>query len=185
MAEARERPCQVCSHPDVEALNMAVVNGKSLRAIATDFGYTYTRQDGQQEPDHKAISRHRDKCMAEAYQHARANRDEATGAAMLDRLRQLDDAVDEQLARLRAGSVVRVDGVPLLNDDGSPVRKYAEADLRGAIREARNNLELRSKLAGANPEGDPDAADAARELLLSAEARKAIDGLEKLLAGDG
>lgn len=184
MSEARERPCQVDAHPDVEAINMAIINGKSLREVARVFGFTYTRGDGEQEPDHKAISRHRDRCMAEAYQHARAGRDEATGAAMLDRLRQLDAAVDEQLARLRKGSVVRHDGVPLLNEDGSPVVKYAEADLRGAIREARNNLELRSKLAGANPESDPDAADAARELLLSAEARLAIDGLERLLAGD-
>src|SRR6478609_7861625 len=140
MAEARERPCQVCSHPDVEAINMAVVNGKSLRAIATMGGFTYTDKAGEQQPDHKAITRHRDKCMAEAYQHARAARDEASGAAMLDRLRELDAAVDEQLARLRKGTPVTHDGVPMLDPDGRPVMKYAEADLRGAIREARNNL---------------------------------------------
>lgn len=185
MAEARERPCQVCSNPDVEAINMAVINGKSLRDIARDFGYTYTRtSDGEQEPDHKAIARHRDKCMAEAYQHARASRDEASGQAMLDRLHQLDEVVDESIARLRAGKVVTHDGVPLLNPDGTAVRAYAEADIRGVIREARRNLELRSKLAGVNPETDPDAAADARELLGSPEARRAITELEAMLSGE-
>lgn len=179
----RQHPCRVCQHPDRAALEMALVNGKSQREVARTGGFTYTDHAGQEQPDHKIVSRHIDRCMGEAYRIAKADDLAATGKAMLDRLGMLDTVVDESLERLRRGTVVTHDGVPLLEPDGQPVRKWAEADIRGTIREARRNLELRSRLAGVTPEGDPDAADNARELLTQAAARLAINELEALLGG--
>lgn len=180
-----ERPCQVCSHPDREAIEQAVVNGKSQREIARTFTLGYNRDDPERfYPDNKIVARHIDQHMGEAYRLAVADDQVALGRALTERLAHLDQVIDEQIARLRAGVVVKRDGVPLLNDDGSEFRTFSEADIRGAIREARRNLELRSRLSGVTPDGDPDAADDARRALASPGARKMISELEQYLGSD-
>lgn len=176
------RPCQVCSHPDREAIEQAIVNGKSMREVARTFRVGHERPDGEFSPNHKTVAKHMDDCMGDAYRAVQAEDAHASGRAMLDRLHHLDEVVDEQITRLREGVVVKMDGQPLLNDDGSPVKRFSEADIRGAVREARRNLELRSRLSGATPEADPDAADDARRALTSPQARKAISDLEAMLA---
>lgn len=176
------RPCQVCAHPDREAIEQAIVNGKSLREVARTFVIGYNRDEPERfYPDHKIVSRHVDECMGDAYRAAVADEVVNSGKVLLDRLAALDEVMDEQITRLRKGVVQRQDGVPLLNPDGSEVKRYAEADIRGAVREARRNLELRSRLLGATPEGDPDAADDARRALGDPEVRKAISDLEQML----
>lgn len=176
------RPCQVCSHPDREAIEQAILNGKSQREVARTFTIGYNRDDPERfYPDNKIVARHMDDCMGDAYRAVQAEDAAASGRAMLYRLHRLDEVVDEQIARLREGTVVKMDGVPLLDDDGRPVRRFSEADIRGAVREARRNLELRSRLAGVTPEGDPDAADDARRALTDPMIRKAISDVEQML----
>lgn len=179
-------PCRVCSHPDREAIDQAILNGKSLRDIARTFrigSYMDEPGDERHKPDHKIVARHVDQCMGEAYRAAKADEVEASGRAMIDRLGHLDEVIDEQMERLRAGTVLYDGDAPKLHPDGSPVTAYDEAGIARSVREARRNLELRSRLAGVNPEGDPDAADDARALLSSPEARARVAELEGFLAG--
>lgn len=182
MSARSDRPCRVCSHPDREAVEQAIVNGRSQREIARTFRIGYHPEDPDRfYPDNKIVARHIDLCMGEAYRVAVADEVAGSGRVLLQRLGDLDAVMDEQVARLRQGTVVTQDGVPLLNPDGSEVRKYSEADLRGAIREARRNLELRARLLGATPEGDGTAADEARRALARPEVRNLISDLEQML----
>lgn len=183
MTARSDRPCQVCSHPDRDAIEQAIMNGKSQREIARTFLLGYNRDDPDRfYPDNKIVGRHIDQCMGEAYRVAVADQVAGSGRVLLERLGHLDEVVDEQVARLREGVVVTQDGTPLLNPDGSHVRKWAEADLRGAVREARRNLELRARLMGATPEGDGNAADEARRALGRPDVRALVSDLEAMLS---
>lgn len=176
------RPCRVCSHPDRDAIEQAIVNGKSYREVSRTFRIGYHPEDPDRfSPDHKLVTRHVDEHMADAYRAAVADEVVQVGRVLLERLDGLDAVMDEQVERLRTGEVVMSDGVPLLNPDGSPRRRFAEADIRGAVREARRNLELRSRLAGVTPEGDPDAAADARRALGQPEVRRMVSELEAML----
>lgn len=179
MASSRSsHPCEVCQHPDRGAIDMALVNGKSLRAIARDFAI------GTPAAGHHKVARHRDQCMADAYQSQTAAVVEASGAALVDRMRHLDDVVDEVIRRAREGTVLRDEHGPMMDDDGRPIRTYKDGTILAAIREARRNTELRARLAGAMTEGDEEAMAAARLALQSPEARRAVQDLEAMLADE-
>lgn len=176
--------CQVCQHPDREAIEQALLNGRAMLTVARDFRVGSRRDQGDDfRPDHKIIRTHIDAHMGEDFRAVKAEDQANSGRAMVERLNHLDAVVDESLARLTKGDVVMHDGLPVLDPDGTgqALRRFAEADIRGTVREARRNLELRTRLAGVNPEGDPDAADDARDLLLSPAARLAINALEDML----
>jgi hypothetical protein len=180
-----ERPCAVCQHPSRLAIDQAILNGKALRAIARDFRVGSERS-GTFREDHKKIERHRDKCMGEAYRAAKEADLEASGLALVNRMKELDEAVDEVLTRSRSGEVV-YDGegiAPLLNEDGTERKRYSDRTILAAVREARRNTEMRAKLAGAVPDGDPESLDRQRAALENPKARKLMAELDALLNGD-
>lgn len=174
-------PCAVCQHESRMAIDQALVNGKSARSVARDFNI------GTPSSGHKRVKRHLDQCMGEAFRASKAAATEASGDALVARMRELDTAVDEVIHRNRQGTPVMVDGVPMLNPDGSPVIRYADTTLLAAIREARRNTELKARLAGVMEEGDELALAEARRALETPAARKAIQELEAMMAqkGDG
>lgn len=165
-------PCPVCAHPSRAAIDQALVNGKSMRGLARDFDLG----------DHKKIARHRDKCMAEAYQTARKESVEVAGNALSRRLDELDAVVDESLGRLRAGKKVIRDDLPVLLDDGTHLMYYDEPGLMRTIREARRNLDTRMRLAGIGADGDESEVAAARAGLEDPEMRRLAIEWEKRLA---
>ena len=178
------RPCSLCQHPSRHAIDQALLNGKGLRPIATDF------QIGSGTPgtdtfraDHKKVERHRDRCMAEAYRHAQEQSLDDSGMALVDRMHHLDQVVDETLARLREGAVITDANGPMLHPEtGEPLKRHNDSAILAAVREARRNVEMRARLAGSLPEGDQDALDQARRLLDSPEARRRVAELEAMLA---
>lgn len=177
------RPCSVCSHPDRLSIEQALVSGKGLRPVARDFGIGSGKQGTTGfRPDHKKVERHRDRCMAESYQAAVQERTLESGNALVSRMAELDAAVDESLARLRAGMPVKDENGPMLDEDGNVLRHYAEGTLLAAVREARRNVEMRARLAGSLPEAAQGDVDAARAALNDAEARRLVVELENHLA---
>lgn len=178
-----ERPCSICSNGSRLSIDQAILNGKALRAIARDFSIG-SGEPGTDKfrPDHKKVERHRDRCMGEAYRAAREADLESSGLALVNRMKELDQAVDEVLTRTREGETVRDDsGIPLLNDDGSPVRKFHESAILAAIREGRRNTELRARLSGAVPDADPEALDRQRAALTDPRARRLMAELDEVL----
>jgi hypothetical protein len=177
------RPCAVCNHPSRAAIEQAILNQKSLSAIARDFpGFTYTRRkDGAQVPDHKIIQRHRDGCMPDAYQKAVEERELESGVAIAHRLRMLDDEVDKVIAAANKGRPLMVGDIPLLDEDGQMVMVHDWRLLLAAVDRARANVELLAKLSG-RTETDPQELDAIRRHLESPQARRLLAELEKLAA---
>jgi hypothetical protein len=183
---ATERPCSVCQHNSRLAIDQAILNGKALRAIARDFAIG-SGEPGTDtfKPDHKKVERHRDRCMGEAYRAARDADLEASGLALVNRVKELDEIVDEVLVRERKGTVVYdSEGVaPLLDDDGNPLRRFNDRTILAAVREARRNTEMRAKLSGAVPDGDPEALARQRDLLKDPKARALMAELDALING--
>lgn len=182
MPTKAKRTCQVCEHPSRLAIDQAILNGKALRAIARDFGIGSHVGTDDFRADHKKLSTHVDKCMGEAYQAAKAADLEASGLALVNRLKHLDDVVDEVIARHREGQVLLdSDKLPVLDPrSGDHVRAFNDTALLRAIGEARRNTELRAKLAGAVPDGDPEGLEKSRLLLASPEARRLLAELDAL-----
>lgn len=183
---AHERPCSVCLHPSRLAIDQAILNGKGLRPIARDFSIGSGEPGTKSfKPDHKKVERHRDRCMGEAYQAARKADLEASGLALVNRMIQMDEVVDEVIARHRKGEPILEDGVPLLNDDGSPMVRFKDATLLAAVREARRNTEMRAKLAGAMPESNEDDLERLRAGLSNPEVRRLLAEVDRITgAGD-
>jgi hypothetical protein len=178
--------CQVCSHDSRLAIDQAILNGKSLNSIARQFGIGSHRGETFR-PDHKIVGRHRDNHLGEAYAKARDADLEASGLALVNRMKQLDEDADAILARCREGEVITDgEGLPVLDPKtGQYLRRFADRTFLAAIREARRNVEMRARLAGALPEGtDEDALAKARAALNSPKARKALADLEAALAAE-
>lgn len=179
-----KRHCRVCEHPSRSAIDQAILNGKALRAIARDFSIGSNPGTDQFKADHKIVTTHRDACMGAAYQAAKDADLEASGLALVNRLIQMDEVVDEVVQRNRDGYPILVDGVPLLNEDGSPMKRYHDATLLKAVAEARRNTEVRARLAGALPDGDPDDLARTRAALGNPAARRLIAELDTVLGAD-
>lgn len=178
------KPCGVCVHPSRKAIETAILNQKSMTAIARDFGFTYTRtKDDAVVGDHKAIQRHRDGCMPGAYQRAMEEREVQSGVAIAARLEELEEHVSKVLDEAWKGVPVVVGDVPLLNEDGSPVMRHDLRLVLAAVREGRGNMELLGKLTG-RTEQDPEDLDAVRKHLSSPEARRLLAELEALAAAE-
>lgn len=178
------RRCVVCEHPSVLAINAAVLNGKSYRAIARDFKIG-SEASGTFRPDHKKVLRHAEGCMSTSYQEVQKTNLVGQGEAIHARMKELEEHVNTVLADALEGRIVMVGDVPMLNDDGSPKRERTTGDLRviiAAVREGRHNQALIAKLAGALPEGDEGEMDDLRKLLEMPEARALVVKLEGMLA---
>lgn len=179
------RPCAVCIHPSRAAIEQAILNGKAASGIARDFGFTYTRRTGEkageEAPDHRIVTRHRDQHMGKAYATAVAEREVQSGVAIAKRLEVLDEKVDLAIEHALEGEPVLVGDAPLLNDDGTQVMRRDWRLLLAAVREGRANAELLAKLAGRTESDTPDL-DAIRQHLGSPEARKLLQQLEELAA---
>lgn len=174
------RPCSVCVHPSRLAIEQAVLNQKPLATIAKDFGITYTRRkDDAQVGDHKVIQRHRDQCMADAYQKAVADRQGESGTEIAARLRYLDEKVTETIEAAMVGEPVMVGDVPLLDDEGRPMMRRDWRLLLAAVREGRGNAELLAKLAG-RTDDDPADADLTRADLENPDIRRHLAEVERL-----
>ena len=110
------RRCPVCAHESRAAIDQALLNGKSARTLAAQFGFHYNARSGpksgQKVPDHKPIAAHRDKCMGAAWAAATKESRESAGRAIAARLKHLDAAVTEVLADARKGVIVMDPAVP-------------------------------------------------------------------------
>lgn len=178
------RRCPVCEHPSVLAINQAILNGRPYRRIATDFKIGSERS-GTFKPDHKKVSRHAEGCLATSYQKVQETNLTAQGAALHARLQALDAEVDFAIQHAREGELVMVGDVPLLDDDGTHVYRLTISHLRvllGAVREGRQNAALAAKLAGAMPDEDLSALEAARAGMEDPAVRRLVQQMEELLA---
>lgn len=181
--EPRVPRCTICWHPDRPAIEQMIINGRTLRSIAEQWGFTYIRKaDGKVMGDHKRIAHHRDKCMARDYAVAVTESREATGQALTARLDELDRHIDTVLARRLAGTPVIVDGVAVLSADGTPMIEYHDALILRAVREARQNLLARWQLASGLPEPDKDAMETARKAMADPSVRSLLQRVEEALA---
>lgn len=181
------RPCQICQHDSRLAIDQAILNGKGVRAIARDFSIGSGKPGTDSfKPDHKKVTRHIERCMGEAYQKAKDADLEASGLALVNRMKMLDEVADEVIARHREGiPLVDAEGIPVLDPEtGHVVRQYKDSTLLGAIREARRNTEMRAKLAGAVVDGPGDLLDRNRAALASPEARRLLAELDALTGKD-
>lgn len=189
MATPTDRmPCQVCSHGSRLALETALANGKSAREVARTFGIgSGTPGTDTFKADHKKVTRHIQEHMGPAYRDALEARHLESGNNLVDRLAELDAAVNASLARALAGSVVYdADGNPLpdpTQPDGL-MRTYQERTILAAAEQGRRNLELRARLSGAADAGDMDALEAARKALGNPETRRMVQALEEAVATD-
>lgn len=178
------RRCPICEHQSVSAINAAILNGKSYRRIAEDFKIG-SSASGTFKPDHKKVSRHAEKCMATSYQQIQKESLSSQGRAIQERLKHLDDQVDVAIADALEGEVLMVGDAPMLDNDGQPVRQRSVSHLRvllAAVREGRHNQALMAKLAGALPDEDEAALEAARLGLDNPEIRSLVQQIEELLA---
>jgi hypothetical protein len=177
------KPCTVCNHPSRLAIEQAILNGKTLSAVATSFGFVYVSKRGTpdetEKPDHKIIQRHRDNCMAHAYATAMAEREQESGAAIAARLRYLDEQVDTVIQATLKGEPIMVGDVALLHDDGTMVMRHDFRLLLRAVGEGRRNMDLLARLAG-KTDTDPADLDAIRAHLESPRARALLAELERL-----
>lgn len=179
------RPCRVCNHESRAAIEQAILNGKAASRIARDFGFTYTvrtgKKAGTQAPDHRIVTRHRDDHMGKAYQAAMEKREADSGNAIVNRLAFLDETVDQVIARAQEGRVLEVQGVPLLDDAGEPIRARDERLILYAVSQARENAHLALKLSG-RTETDPAALERIRAGIQDPAVRKMLADLEARLA---
>jgi hypothetical protein len=162
-----------------------LLNGKGQREVARTFGIgSGTFGTDTFKADHKKVTRHLDEHMGPAYRDALERQHVDSGNALVARMTELDQALDETLRRARQGQpVMDSDGQPVLDPETlEPRRTYQESVILGAVREARRNVELHMRLAGINPEGDQSAVDAALAALGSPEVRRAVADAEALLA---
>lgn len=185
MAESTPvRRCPVCSHDSVSAINAAILNGKSYRRIAEDFKIGSTAS-GTFRPDHKKVSRHAENCLSASYQQVQQETMTQQGRAIQERMKWLDEQVDVAVADALKGEPVMIGDTPALNDDGSPQLVRTISHLRvllAAVREGRHNQALLAKLAGALPDEDAEALEAARAGLENPEVRKLVQQIEEQLA---
>lgn len=172
-------PCAVCAHDSRAAIEQAILNGKPATTVARTFGLTYQGKNGE-TPNHKVVTNHRDRHMPVSYQQAMKDRETQAGNAMAARMRYLDEQVDVVIQRAAKGTPVIVGDAPLLDDEGRQVLTYDNRLLLAAIREARGNVELTAKLAGAIPEGKAEELDRMRDLLKSPQARRLMAQLDAL-----
>lgn len=181
------RPCQVCSHGSRTALETALANGKSAREVARTFQIGSHPGTDEFRADHKKVTRHIVEHMGPAYRDALEARHMESGTNLVDRLAELDSAVNATLSRALQGAIVLdADGQPLL-DPESPDgyrRTWQERTILAAAEQGRRNLELRHRLAGATPEGDMDAVEAARRALQNPAVRRMVSDLEQAMADE-
>lgn len=174
--------CRVCSHESRAAIEQALMNGKPKATVAKMFGFTYTRRKDQAVVgDHKVLENHLNRCMGEAYQKALEDRELASGEAMITRIRALEAQVDLVIERANKGEEVTNNGVPLLEQDGSPKVRYDNRLILNAVAQGRANIELMAKLAG-KTEGETGDLDEVRRHLTSPEARRLLAKLDELAA---
>ena len=180
--------CPVCKHESRAAIDQALVNGKSARTLAAQFGFSYTVRTGPHAgdvvPNHKPIANHRDRCLGEAWVAATKATKESAGRAIADRLNYLDLAVTEVLEEAREGHIVMEGDSPMLQADGSPVRRKDHRMMLSAIREGRANAEMMAKLSGAVPDGDEAAMEKARAAIQDPRVRNLLAEAEAMLAAD-
>lgn len=179
MAEVRN--CPVCNHPSLSAINTAILNGKTFRAIARDFQIG-SDASGKFVPNHHKVSRHANKCLTAAYQHVQEERLSGQGVAIQVRLQELDEHVDKVLTTAWAGEPVMVGDIQDVDADGNPKVRVNLRVILAAVREARHNADLTAKLAGALPEGDGTEGQAARAALEDPTLRRLNQEMETRLA---
>jgi hypothetical protein len=184
MANPSEPRCRICTSPDRASIEQAILNGRAQSAVARTFNLGSRVGTPEFKPDHKIVARHIAH-MGALYQQTRTTTLEEAGNALHARMAELDAAVDETLRRVRQGMPVMADGVPVLDENGHPARRYDERTLLAAVREARRNVDMRARLEGIVPEGEADAVAAARLALQTPEARNAVAQLEAMLAEHG
>lgn len=177
-------PCPICVHESRPAIEQAILNGKRQTQIAKTFGFTYTaKKSGNQLGDHKVIARHLPH-MKGAYERAMVDREVQSGLALSARLESLEQHVTKVLEEAWQGEPVVVNGEPLLNDDGSPMRRINHRLVLAAVSQGRQNVNLIAQLQGAIPDGKGEEMAELRKRLDNPEGRKLLAALDALDAQD-
>ena len=83
--------CTVCSHPDREAVDQAIVLGRSNRAVARQYGLSKD-----------SVARHRASHVSSALRAVASEREQAGARSALDRLEELFDAASRILNAAQA-----------------------------------------------------------------------------------
>ncbi len=112
------RTCTVCSHPEREAIDRALVDGQSSGKLAGRY----------RTLDERAIRRHRSNHLPTTLARAREAEEVSRADDLLDQVRGLQDRALTILGKAENAGELRT--------------------ALGAIREARGNLELLAKLLG-------------------------------------
>jgi hypothetical protein len=112
------RTCTVCSHPEREAIDRALVDGQSSGKLAGRY----------RTLDERAIRRHRSNHLPTTLARAREAEEVSRADHLLDQVRGLQDRALTILGKAENAGELRT--------------------ALGAIREARGNLELLAKLLG-------------------------------------
>lgn len=179
--------CQVCEHESRQAIEQALVNGKSARGISRQF---YIGSGGTDpatfKPDHSKVTKHRDRCMAATFQAATTEARVEAGSALIARVAEADQAIDEVLARARRGEAMfDPEGMPMIDMlTGQQVRHYRESTILAAVDRMVKVTDLRARLAGAIPDEDRDAIEQARAALDSPASRAAAAAYAATLMKD-
>lgn len=164
------RVCTICGHDDRLNMEQALVNGKSLNQVATQFGVARS-----------SLNRHKNNCVAETIAVAKQAQAELRGLRLVDRVRMMDQYVDEVIHRAR-----HPEPVTEVLPDGETITKTPPPNDRiilAAVKEARSNAELVAKMLGDIP--PEDAADKARAALLSPETTALAAELEERISAGG
>lgn len=176
------RRCPVCEHPSILGINQAILNGKPFRAIARDFRVGSERS-GEFRPDHKKVTRHAEGCLSTSYQKVQEANLSAQGAALQARMAELDAHVDTVLKDALEGEVIMVGDVPLLDEaTGHPLTRRNLRLVLAAVREGRQNAEVRAKLAGAVENPDNEGLEASRQALQDPTVRRLVQQMEERMA---
>lgn len=120
--------CTICKHPDRSAIEQAVVNGASVRNIASQFGVGY-----------QSVERHTKTCIPQSIQQSQAAKEEAQA---LDVVAQLRDINQVTLDILKEARDKKKNGMALFAIDRVMKQLELQAKLLGAIDTPQVNIYL-------------------------------------------
>lgn len=146
------RPCTVCSSPHRDAIDLELVAGRPIRAMARHYGL-----------GREAITRHRDQHLPATLAQAHAAEEVARSDALLERLRFYQRVGEALLLAALNGEMLAgvddedlpPDAMPITADDVDGRRRWARPELAlKALRELRGGTELLARLEGELPSDD-------------------------------
>jgi len=129
--------CTICAHPQRGEAEQAIAGGESVRSVAKRLALSY-----------QSLDRHQRNCARQAIAKAVETRQVASGAAIVDRMEDLQSQTLELVHEARHGRVIQM---PDPKEPGKTKPLFIPPDpteARLAISTGRKNLELIARLRG-------------------------------------